>query len=197
MSRIARARRLRTMSAAVLAAAGVACAHPSQFERYIAGEQWSEAAREFDSDSSLLRNERSLYQAGLLYGTPGRATYNPERARGLLSTLLVRFPDTKYRSDAASRVALLDETLRAHRDAEAREHELSVRIARLELETRGLRARADSITAQGDSLRAVIGRLEAERHDREEQLRALRLELQQLKDIDLKPRRRPTAPIKP
>ena len=185
------------MSAAVLATAVVACAHPSQFERYIAGGQWSEAAHEFESDSSLLKNERSLYQAGLLYGTPGRSTYDPERARGLLSTLLVRFPDTKYRSDASSRAALLDETLQTHREAEAREHELSVRIAQLELETRGLRARADSMAVQGDSLRAVIGRLEAERRDREDQLRALRLELQQLKEIDLKPRRRPPAPIKP
>jgi hypothetical protein len=39
----------------------------------------------------------------------------------------------------------------------------------------------------------MVVRLEAERHDRDEQLKALKLELQRLKDIDLKPR----PPIKP
>ncbi|MGH7619180.1 MAG: hypothetical protein ACREPM_18315, partial [Gemmatimonadaceae bacterium] len=73
---------------------------------------------------------------------------------------------------------------------------LENRIAELTRQTQELRARADSSTTQGDSVRAVVNRLEAERRDREEQLRALRLELQQLKEIDLKSRA-PAKPIKP
>jgi hypothetical protein len=168
----------------------------SQFDRYYANAQWVDAAREFAADSSLAYNEHELYRAGLLFGTPGRPPYDPVKARGLFSTLLVRFPSTAHRDEAEARLSLLGDLLRTRDDATRHERELETRIAELTRQTQDLRARADSTVAQGDSLRGVVSRLEAERREREEQLRALRLELQQLKEIDLKSRP-PTKPIKP
>jgi len=73
---------------------------------------------------------------------------------------------------------------------------LQTRIDELTQKAQDIRGRADSSAALSDSLRAVVNKLEAERRDREEQLKALRLELQQLKEIDLKSRPA-TKPIKP
>jgi chromosome segregation ATPase len=54
-----------------------------------------------------------------------------------------------------------------------------------------LRVALDSLHAQNDSLRRSAKRLEADLLDREEKLRALQLELQRLKEIDLRPRKPP------
>jgi len=170
-----------------------ACVHPpTQFDRYMASGQWVDAAREFSSDSLLQNDEEAIYQAAILHGTPDRPTYDPTRARGLFQGLLTKFPGTKHRDDAAARMMLLDDVLRTRRVAAARERDLEDRIAKLERETQTLRVRIDSSAAQSDSLRGVIARVETLRKDRETELAALRLELQRLKEIDLKPR--PTRP---
>jgi hypothetical protein len=179
----------------VLAATMVAaaCVHPvTQFDRYMASGQWVDAAREFSNDSLLQNNEEAIYQAAVLHGTPDRPTYDPTRARGLFQGLLTKFPGTKHRDDAAARMMLLDDVLRTRRLAAARERELEDRIAALTRETQVLRVRIDSSVVQSDSLRAAIARVETLRKDRETELAALRLELQKLKEIDLKPR--PTRP---
>ena len=54
-----------------------------------------------------------------------------------------------------------------------------------------LSQRLDSLTLQVDSLRSSAARLQDTLRDRDEQLRITRLELQRLKEIDLKPIRRP------
>jgi hypothetical protein len=180
----------------VVVALAACAARMTQFDQYLAREQWTEAAREFASDSSLHGNEHAVYRAALLYGTPGRPTYSADTARVLLTGFLKRFPASTYHEDAVARLALLDQLVNSQRAAEAHLRELEARIDALTRETRDLRARADSATAQRDSLRATIVRLEGERRDREEQLKALRLELQQLKEIDLKSRPTP-RPIKP
>ncbi len=170
-----------------------ACVRPmTQFDRYMAAGQWSDAAREFSGDSLLQNDEEAIYQAAVLHGTPDRQTYDPTRARGLFQGLLTKFPGTKHRDDAAARMMLLDDVLRTRRVAAARERELEDRIAALTRESQTLRIRVDSVAAQSDSLRGAIGRLETLRKEREAELAALRLELQRLKEIDLKPR--PTRP---
>jgi Trp operon repressor len=180
----------------VILALAVACVHTTQFDQYLAREQWLEAAREFSTDSTLRGNEHAIYRAALLFGTPGRVTYNADSARALLTRLLTRFPETSHREDAVARLALLDQLVTTQRTAEFRARALEARIDSLTRVTRELRSRADSTATQSDSLRATIVRLEAERKEREDQLKALRLELQQLKEIDLKPRP-PARPIKP
>jgi hypothetical protein len=170
-----------------------ACVHPmTQFDRYIAAGQWVDAARAFSSDSLLQNNEEAIYQAGVLYGTPDRPTYDPTRARDLYQMLLRKFPGSPHRDDAAARMVLLDEVLRTRRLAAAREKELEDRIAALTRDTQLLKTRIDSSAAQSDSLRGVVSRLDTQRKASEAELTALRTELQRLKEIDLKPR--PTRP---
>jgi hypothetical protein len=180
-------------SMAIIVVATSACfARATQFDRYLEAEQWNEAAREFSLDSSLRNDEHALYRAGVLFSTPGRPTYDPARGRNLLSMLLSRFPESDYRADVRSRLLLLDDLVRAQQDGAARQRDLDARIAQLTREMRDLRLRTDSVTTHSDSLRALVTRLEAERRDRDEQIRLLRLELQKLKEIDLKPRRPPS-----
>ena len=96
--------------------------------------------------------------------------------------------------DATDRLALLDEMARAKRESDARQRDLALQIEALTTETRQLHARLDSLSGQSDQLRRSASKADSELHDREEQIRALRNELQRLKDIDLK---RPPRVIKP
>jgi hypothetical protein len=173
------------------------CARATQFDRYYANSQWADAAREFTRDSAASLNEHELYRVALVYGTPGRSTFNAAKGRQLLQFLLARFPETPHRDEAESRLMLINDLLQARDDAVRKQQELEGRIAELTRQTQELRARADSSVAQADSLRGLLTKLEGERRDKEEQLRALRLELQQLKEIDLKSRPPTTKPIKP
>jgi len=168
-----------------------ACA-TTQFDRYMARQQWAEAARAFAADSSMQNDEHALFQAGVLYGSPGRPTFDAERSRALLRRLIARFPQSKHLGDATDRLALLDEIARAKREGEAHERELNSQIDALTSETRQIRARLDSLSGQTDQLKRAAARAEAELHDREEQLKVLRSELQRLKEIDLKPRKPPS-----
>ena len=180
----------RTSIVALGIATMTACA-TTQFDRYMSRQQWTEAARAFAADSSLLNDEHALFEAGVLYGSPGRPTFDLERSRTLLRRLIARFPQTKHLGDATDRLALLDEISRSKRAAETHERELTAQIDSLTTETRQLHARLDSLNTQSDQLRRSAARTEAELHDREEQLKALRNELQRLKEIDLKPRKPP------
>jgi hypothetical protein len=172
-----------------------ACAATTQFDRYLATQQWADAARVFTADSALQNDEHALYEAGVLYGSPGRPTFDAERSRALLRRLISRFPETKYLGDATGRLGLLDEMARVKRESDAHDRELSAQIEALTMETRLLHSRLDSLSGQSDQLRRSASRTEAELHDREEQIRVLRTELQRLKEIDLKPR--PPRVIKP
>jgi hypothetical protein len=187
----------RAIVATGLALLAAGCARATQFDRYYANSQWADAAREFTRDSAASLDEHELYRAALVYGTPGRSTFNPAKGRQLLQFLLARFPETPHRDEAESRLMLINDLLQTHDDAAKKEHELEGRIAELTRQAQELRVRADSSVSQSDSLRAVLTKLETERRDREEQLRALRLELQQLKEIDLKAKPPTTKPIKP
>jgi len=187
---------IRTALATLLGCGGVACVTTTQFDRYLDERRWADAARVFSADSSLLNNDRALYAAGVLYGSPERPTYDPAIASDLLRRLISRFPESKYRGDASSRLALLDQVITARRDSEKRQRELAAEIEALTADTRLLRARLDSVSMQSDQIRRNSTRLEAELRDRDEQLRTLRRELQRLKEIDLKPRP-PAGVIKP
>jgi len=171
----------------------VACARPSRFERELAAQQWSDAALVFATDTALRHDEQALYRAGILFGTPGRPTYDAPKARELLSALITQFPGSDHRDDANARMLLLDEIVRLQRDSAHMQHDLEARVSTVTRESQALRARADSSMVLNDSLRAVIARMDTERRERDAQLQALRRELQRLKEIDLKPR----PPAKP
>jgi hypothetical protein len=166
------------------------------FDQLLSEGRWSDAAKLFGRDSTLANDEDALYSAAVLFGSPARSTYDPERARTLFRRLLATFPNSTRVPDAVDRLALLDEVVRA-RNGVARGRELEARISELTAQQARLRAGLDSAQAQSDAFRRSAARLEADLRDRDEQLRALRLELKQLKEIDLKPRsgvrRPPTA----
>lgn len=157
------------------------------FDQLIAEGRWADAAQVFSRDSALANDEHALHSAALLFGSPSKPTYDPERARTLFRRLVTRFPSSEYAPDAQERIAMLDEVVRA-RAGTARVRELEARIAELTSQQGRLRAQLDSAQTQSDVSKRSAARLEADARDREEQLRALRLELKQLKEIDLKPR---------
>ena len=65
------------------------------------------------------------------------------------------------------------------------------RVAELTASTERLRLKVDSLAVQGDSLRQGVARLQDSLRERDDQLQAARQELQRLKEIDLKPAKRP------
>lgn len=182
------------MAIAVTIMSAWACA-ARPFDRLLSEHRWADAAQVFNGDSTLVNDEHALYSAAVLFGSPSRPTYDPERARALLRRLVIAFPNSRYAADAADRLALLDEALRA-RTGTARVRELEARIVELTGQQVRLRAQLDSSQTQGDAMRRSTARLEVDVRERDEQLLALRLELRRLKAIDLKPlpagRRRPS-----
>lgn len=177
----------------IMLASAVACAPPA-FERDLSAKRWNDAARTFAVDSSLLNNEHALYDAGVLFGSPERSTYDPDRSRDLLRRLLSRFPETRYRAAATDRLALIEAVLGVRDSAAVRERVLTAKIAGLTADVQRLHASLDSASGQTDASRRIAARLESDLRDRDDQLKALRLELQQLKAIDLKPQRPAARP---
>jgi chromosome segregation ATPase len=106
----------------------------------------------------------------------------------LLQRLLAQNPQSKYRGEALDRLALIESMLRQRDSITAERQGLDDRIAQLTTETKRLRASLDSATSRNDSLQHAMTRVEADLKDREDQLRALRLELARLKQIDLNQR---------
>ncbi len=180
------------MAVVVLAA----CAHsPSSFQRRIDARQWTEAAEAFAADSTLWRDEQSLFLAALLHGTPGGPVYDPVRARELLERLLVLHPRSVHRPTVAHLLPMLV-ALGQARDRAGRVEQLERELAERSREIADLRAVRDAllkhiaseeVTHEGTTLR--INRLEADLRDREQELARLRSELQRMKAIDLRPPR--------
>ena len=186
------ASRSRRASTHVLFGGGVvllfaACTRPA-FQRYIAEARWSDARAAFESDSALMNEDWALLDAAKLYSSPGRGAYDLGRARLLLQRLLARNPPSRYRVDAMDRLALIEGVLHERDSLSAARETLDQQVVALTNDTQRLRALLDSVTARGDSLQRHVARLETDLHDREDQLRALRLELARLKQIDLNPR---------
>ena len=172
---------------ALIALGAMAC-RPAPFQRYISEGRWSDAARAFGADSSLMNNERALYDAGLLFSSPARGEYDPVRAERLLRRLLTRFPSTPHQLEAADRLALLQRSLRDHDSTAAYARSVQSRIQALVVDSVRLHATLDSLTARNALLERNAARLEADARERDDQLRTLRVELERLKAIDLKPR---------
>lgn len=180
---------MRPASAAIAAATiAIAACTPAPFQRAISRGRWNDAAAAFSADSSLMNDERALFDAGELFSSPVRGAYDPARAQLLLRRLLDGFPETKYNVEARDRLALVDAVLRERDSSSARTRMVEGQIAQLTAESRRTRAMLDSVTARNDALERSSARLEADLKDKDEQLRALRTELARLKEIDLKPR---------
>jgi hypothetical protein len=180
-------RRARVVGLACGVAALAACVRPP-FQRYIDEGQWDQAKATFESDSSLLNEDWALLDAAKLYSAPNRGAYDPGRARMLLQRLIARNPETRYRVEAQDRLALIERVLRDRDSLSTERRALGDRIAQLTSDARRLRVSLDSAIARNDTLQRNVSRLETDLRDREDQLRALRVELARLKQIDLNPR---------
>ena len=135
-----------------------------------------------------MNDDWAVLQAARLYSSPDRGAYDLGKARMLLQRLLARNPQSKYRDDARDRLALIEGVLHERDSVTAQRRALDDRIVQLMNDTRRLRASLDSTAARNDTLQRNVSRIEADLRDREDQLRALRLELSRLKEIDLNPR---------
>src|SRR5258705_1939937 len=98
------------LAAIALVGTAAACA-TVPFERYVSQQRWTDAAAAFDADTTLLDNERALFDAAMLFSSPARGAYDPAKARVLLQRLLARFPEAKHRPEASDRLALMDTVL--------------------------------------------------------------------------------------
>lgn len=175
--------------ACVLVSAGCAT---TQFDRYFEAQRWSDAAVEFAADSTLRGDERSLFRAAQVFGSPKSSAFDPDRARALLEELVRRYPASDQVPAALSFIALLDEMQRIQTENTLRERELqneirtlTHEIERLEERIRWFESRFVAQEEQNETLRKIADRLENDLRRREGELETLQEELDRLKDIDL------------
>lgn len=169
-------------------ALGGACAHAGggPFDHAFDAGDFVEAARIFDADSALWRNEAALFHTATARAMPGSPVYDPVRAHAELQAFLDRFPRSEHRGEALSLDALLTQLQRLS----DQNHALVLRADSLALRTDSLAARADSASARAAEQRRATTQLQADLRRTEEQLKAVQEELARLKAIDLRLSRR-------
>lgn len=187
---------------ALLVLAMSACA-TSPLDRLIDQGRFTEAVRTFENDSSLHASERALYLAAVLHARPRSATYDPGRARELLSRLVLLHPESSYGSEALRLLPLLAEIEAQQEQAARRQRQASSRMKAVEAEIASLRRHNDWLTDRFESkegetaiLQDIIARLEQQIRDRDLEVQGLREELDRLKQIDLRTAR-PTEEVPP
>lgn len=168
-----------------------ACAS-TQFDQYFEAQRWSDAALEFTADSTLRRNERSLFRAAQVFGSPHSSAFDPDRARALFEDFVQLYPGSDQVPSALSFIAMLDEMQRIRNENTLRERELrdeirtlTHEVERLEGRIRWFESRFIAQEEQNQTLRRIADRLESDLRVREDELRTLQDELDRLKDIDL------------
>ncbi len=169
-------------------ALGGACAHArgGPFDHAFDAGDYVEAARIFDADSALWRNEAALFRTATARAMPGSPVYDPARAHAELQSFLALFPQSDHRAEALRLSALLTQL----------EH-LSNQNQTLALRADSIAARADSLDVRADSASARLAeqrrmtlQLQADLRRTEAELKAVQDELARLKAIDLRLSRR-------
>jgi len=184
----------------VLIAAGCAT---TPFERHLAAGRWDDAARVFRADSSLHDKPDALYRAAIVFASPDRESFDPATARELFARLAEKHPGSKYTKSALHYIELLDEIERVRIAGLVRERQLQQEIRQLQAEVDRLKSDIAVLEAQiaaqtrdAESMAALVGRLEESLRRCEEQLNDARVELNNLKAIDLRnPQRSGTGTV--
>lgn len=146
---------------------GAACAAPHAFERGLDEGRYEDAARAFESDSTLWTSPEALLRAGRVYADPALPTFDVARARSALDRLARDFPASEEAALAAPLLGLLGA------------------LDRIGGELLVLKdSSAASREAAERDLQVVRRRVEQLERD----LREVRSELERLKAIDLRPR---------
>lgn len=105
-----------TSAVAVAVALGSGCASsggPHPFDRLYDQGDWVGAAAVFESDSVLQQDPDALFRAGLVYARAGTEVYDPPRARTLMEEILRRHPDSEFAAPASVVRSLVRELERA------------------------------------------------------------------------------------
>ena len=172
---------------ALVAAAPAACAHaPSAFERALDDGRLVEAARMFDQDSALWRDEDAVFRTAVARAMPGSPIYDPLHAHAELQTFLARFPQSRHRAEAIHLDALLTQL----RLLSNQNRSLALRADSLAERMDSLAARTDSANARAAEQRKMTLQLQADLRRSEAQLKSVQDELDRLKAIDLRLSRR-------
>jgi hypothetical protein len=166
---------LAALGAAACAAAPVVMQHPFLVE--VEERRWEDAARTFEGDSTLWASAQTLLLAGQFYADPTLPTFDPARAREVLSRLTTGFPGSVEADQGRPLLALLAELESLRGELHARTAALEGRMAL----TDSLAASRDAAEQELQTMRRRIERLEAE-------LEEARRELERLKAVDLRPR---------
>lgn len=166
--------------------AGCAHAHTDAFELAFDSGRIEEAARIFDGDSALWRDEKAFFRTATARAMPGSPIYDPAHAHAELQTFLTRFPQSEHRGEALRLDALLVDLER-----------LTTQNRSLSLRADSLADRLDSLSARSDSANARLAeqrrfslQLQADLRRTEAELKSVQDELQRLKAIDLRLSRR-------
>lgn len=85
-----------------------ACA-TSAVQQHVAPGRSEDATAVGARDATLSWDPDALYEAAAFHASPGRPTYDPDRAAELLSVFIERFPSDARRRDASERLALVNE----------------------------------------------------------------------------------------
>jgi anti-sigma regulatory factor (Ser/Thr protein kinase) len=185
----------------VLCLAGLTACSPgrSGFDEHLREGRWTEAVAAFERDSSLRRDPDALRRLADVHAVPQRPEWDPERAASLYAQARAhsRGRWTMPLSSARS-AALVEEVLRLRAAHRAQEEQLLARLAQVDAGVAALRAERDSlarVAAASDEEIAsrvrTITRLERSLQEREAEARNLRVALDRLKAIDLKPQANP------
>lgn len=172
-----------------------ACA-ASRFDELYEARDYAAAARAFEDDPSLHTDARALYRAGMIHAAPKTATYDPASARPLLERLVTEHPSSEYVDAAHRTLAFLAEIERLEDDVVRLATEagvLNVEVDHLRTLIERLDERSEREDDQIELLGQMVKRLETELRNRDRRIRALEEELEQLKAIDLRPKR-PATP---
>lgn len=204
-------------------ASGNAAGPVDTFDRLYESGDWVGAAAVFESDSMLRTDERALYRAGTLYARAGTEVYDAGKARAALDRLLEVYPGSEWAPFATVLRGLVGE---AERQAEL-VTSLRTRVERLEEATLppGAMARYRTGIALADPsadrfdpagarqaleplirmypdteharTAAIVLELVDELRRSAETAAALRRQLDQLRDVDLRPTTPPPPPPPP
>lgn len=123
-----RSGRIRQALAGALLLAAGACSS-SELARYFDDGEYARVIATYEADPDRTADEQSLFMAGVSYAVTDRDARDLARGKALLSQLLERYPDTKYRQEASWLLASID-----------RQEELSARLAELSTTLEELKA---------------------------------------------------------
>ena len=158
---------VRAVALAALALACAACAGPHAFERSLEEGRYADAARAFESDSTLWTSPEALLRAGRVYADPALPTFDAARARSALDRLVTGFPESEEAALGAPLLGLLGSLDRVNGELLVLKDTLAASREAAERDLQLLRRRIEQL---------------------ERDLREVRSELERLKAIDLRPR---------